>query len=142
MSQFVPEQHEVVDHLTFYHWARSITGMPSATIKDIGLLQKTAKKFFEENPGTDWQTLCKVVLWCKAKRIRCKAVWGYVMQYSKAWADGVFDLDMTDDLSIKVQEALELETDPAWRSRLQRVTGSARAEVLREWQVTKQLAQL
>lgn len=137
MSQLTPEQHEVKDASSFYQWARSITGMPSATLKDMTILGKTAKKFFDENPGTDWQTLTNVVLWCKRKKIRPRAVWGYVMQYNKAWSDGVFDLEMTDDLTERVQEALQYETDPGWRARLQRSAGSGRAVVLEEWEASR-----
>lgn len=125
---------EVKDALSLCRWASSAYGVPPPTKTDIMTLNKKARELFEQNPGTDWQTIVMVVKWSHSKKRRFGRIWAYLGQYRFAWADGVFDFVPQDsDLDVAVRDALESEEDPVWRGRLLRSAGEARAAVLEEW---------
>lgn len=127
---------EVKDWASFAKWTQANFGVPGITQKDIAILKSKSKKFFAEYPGTDWQTLVQVANWCASKKRRVARVWAYVDMYRYAWADHAIDIHRQDDLDEAIEAALQMETDPAWRSRLRRSVGAYRKEVYEEWQAT------
>lgn len=126
---------EVKDAVSLSNWASAAYGVPPPTKGDFMTLNKKARDLFNTCPGTDWQTLVEVVKWCHQRKYRFGRIWKYVDQYRHAWAAGVIELDHEQPLDVAVKNALVVEKDPAWRSRLRRCVGECREEVLEEWKV-------
>lgn len=134
MSALLPTlAGEVKDAVTLCRWASAAYGVPSPTIKDIATLNKKAKALFQSVDGADWQTIVQVVKWCHQRKRRYGRIWAYVDQYRNAWADGAIEFQGDTTLQDRINEALQVETDPAWRSRLLRAAGDTREGVLQEW---------
>lgn len=130
-----PKAEEVKDAKTFAAWAQATLGCPHANLSDMKMLQKKAKDLFATEPGTDWQTLVKVGLWCRSKKRRLARVGFVVDQFRWAYAAGAVNTQqlVDDDLEKQMAAALAKETDPNWTARLRRTAPSAQRAVLREW---------
>lgn len=131
---------EVHDARTLCNWASAAYGVPAPTKADFPVLNKKASVLFESSPGTDWQTLVKVIKWCHQNKRRYGRIWRYVDQYRYAWAAGAVDLPGNDSLSVQINEACAVEEDVIWRTRLRRAAGHHRAEVLDEWKKSRDLS--
>ena len=125
---------EVRNARTLCGWATAAYGVPPPTQKDIQILNKKARDLFEAAPGTDWQTIVRVVKWCHQHKRRYGRIWSYVGQYRFAWADGAIELPVDETLADEINRACEQEADLVWRTRLRRAVGDYRRDVLSEWQ--------
>lgn len=123
----------------FAEYAQQTLGVPWPTAKDLVILRKKAKDFFEHYPDADWRTLCRVVSWAANRKRRYSRVWMLVEDFRKAWASGALpELDPNTRRSGTVEEeifkALETETDETWRRRLLLAQGAMQQEeVLAAW---------
>lgn len=122
----------------FAEYCQQELGVGYATIKDMAILRRKIKEFFEHYPGTDYYTLCRVVAWCKQRKKRFTRVWAIVeaardAMYSGALPELVGD-PVDQDLEGEIERALEREDRPAWRRRLMGAAGQeAREQALKEW---------
>lgn len=88
-SLYVLSSDDVNDVKTFVRYAQQAMGAPiPRTNNDWNMIRKKAKEFFEEKPGADWQTLCRVVQWARMKKKRPSAVWKIIDMWKWAWEDG------------------------------------------------------
>lgn len=136
----IPTREDVKNAATYIDWAKATIGVPAPSVDERKILGKKARELFEQNPGTNWQTIVDVTLWCKQRKRRYPRVWQYVEQYRYAYAAGAIDIavQLNDDLELAIEEALDEETDPMWRSRIRRAAGDeARERVLEEWRQSR-----
>lgn len=131
---------EVHNATTLCNWASAKYGVPPPTQKDIKILNKKARDLFESVPGTDWQTIVEVIKWCHQRKRRYGRIWSYLAQYRFAWAAGAITLPEVDGLNDRINAAIAVETNPAWRSRLRRAAGEHREEVLSEWELSRKVS--
>lgn len=126
---------EVKDANGFIAYCRQQLGLPAPQQKDYKVVGRLAKAIFDAHPGTDWSTLVSVADWCKGQRRRFTSPGHVVSQFRYAYAARAVEIpELQDPVDMEVQEALTVETDPAWRARLIRAQGAtARREVLDEW---------
>lgn len=123
----------------FAEYCQQTLGVPWPTKKDMIILRKKCKDFFALYPHTDWRTLCRVVVFLRARKRRPSRVWMVVDEFRKAWAAGQIpelneNRGTNEHVEANIAHALETETDPVWRRRLMLAQGPiARREVYREW---------
>lgn len=128
-----PVASEVKDATTFCAWVQGYLGGPYPTKGDFAILNKKASEFFRNYENADWQTLVQVAEWCQSRKRRMARVWNYVDQFRFAYAAHAIELKPRNDLDTQIAEALRVEKNPNWRSRLRRAVGVYREEVLEEW---------
>jgi hypothetical protein len=134
---------EVQDANALARYIEQRTGAPWASIKDMSILRKKCKEFFEHYPHCDWTTLCHVADWCQRKRKRYSHVWKVVDAFRYAYEDGALpEVDQgyrNRNLEREIADALEQETDRLWRMRLIGTRGiDARKEVLQSWRMKRE----
>jgi hypothetical protein len=101
------------------------------------------KEFLADNPhlGDDSEALrilAKAVEWGKRSRRKCTSLCGVFYLASYAFASGALpELDpdhvTSNQLETDILDALSIETDNKWRTRLIASAGSARVQALQEW---------
>lgn len=125
--------------MAFADYCQQTLGVPWPTIKDQTILRKKIREFFEHYPQADYYTLCRIVEFARTRRRRYGRVWAVVEGFRDAFEAGFLkELDPranTDlDLEVRIELALEKESDPEWRRRLICASGvSARQEAYAEW---------
>lgn len=135
----VVTMNDVHDPETFAKYIQQTLGCPWPRAKDMVVLRKKIKDFFERYPHCDYDTLCKVVNWCKGRKRRFAHVYSVVDQFRYAYQAGYLpEVDESVRLDSQVEEgireALSMETDDTWRTRLMCSEGSTlRKEVLVNW---------
>lgn len=123
----------------FCEYAQQTLGVPWPTIKDMTILRKKTKVFFEQYPQCDWRTMCRVVQWCATRKKRHSRVWMVVEEFRKAWTAGALPelnphTHRDEAVEDRVYKALEEEQDPVWRRRLLLAQGSQdQEEVYQMW---------
>lgn len=143
---WTPERVQEADdpNKAFANYVQQTLGVPYPTIKDMTILRKKTKLFFQNVPDADWKTLCKVVQWAKARKRRPPRVFMVVEMFRDAWAAGYLpELDrharVDETVEAGIERALAVETRPEWRARLLGASGvTARAAAFAEWQQTPQ----
>lgn len=115
------------------------TGTPWASIKDLCVMKKKCKEFFQHYPHLDYSTLCHVADWAQRRKKRYSHVWKVVDAFRYAYEDGALpEVDNKIQCDAEVEEgierALEVETDGVWRTQLIATQSvRARKEVLEDW---------
>ncbi len=135
---------EVVDAKSFAAYCQQEIGTPYPTTKSIAALRRNIKGLFTQYPQANYTTLCKIVDWAKARDKRVANSHNLVMMFRYAWKDG-FLPELTPgkqtvdvDLETKITKALESETLPFWRQRLEGAEGvKARTLVFSSWEEWK-----
>lgn len=134
-------ERDVKDPLDFAEYTQQVLGVPFPTIKDTVILRKKIKEFFAAYPQADYTTLCRIVTWARQHRKRPPRTFMVVDLFREAWAGRALpELDQSPadvELARGIHKALEIETDPQWRRRLRRASGSGRREVFEEWRQEK-----
>lgn len=127
----------------FCEYCQQTLGVPWPTLHDMMILRKKIKELFGRYPNADYRTLCRIVVWMRARKWRVARVWAVVDKYRDAWAAGQLpELDpgyQPPDLNISslIADALEEETDPVWRDRLLLASNpAAQREVYGLWQTS------
>ncbi len=133
------ERGDVKDAETFAAYCQQRMGIPYPTQKDLIVLRRRAKEFFNENPRANWQTMVRVADWCNNNRKRFPQAYGVFSQVRYAWAARyVPELDPVQRVDVALEEritsALAQETDAEWRRRLMVATGPMREVVYAAWQ--------
>jgi hypothetical protein len=126
---------DVNDYQSFAVYCRQILGTPRPSLKEQIILQRELKRFFEEFENADWLTLCRLVDWCRAKRLHPADCYRIFCHTRRAWSDGVLaELDPVDradvDLQIQIDSILSVERDPQWRRMLLGAQGQLGRESL------------
>lgn len=124
----------------FAEYAQQSLGVPWPSYKDLILLRKKAKEFFEHYPDADWRTLCRVVTWAANRKRRYARVWALVDDFRRAYRDGALPelspgvVRQSASVQEMVDDALKVETDEVWRRRLLLADGRMQQEeVLAAW---------
>jgi hypothetical protein len=122
----------------FGRYCEEQIGFPWITRRDQIMLRSRVNALFEECPQANYYTLCRVVAWAKAKRIRRARVWQIVDLVRPAWADGMCpelnEPDHDPALDVRIFDAIRSEPDPAWRRRLRNTRGvGLRAAAYAAW---------
>jgi hypothetical protein len=128
---------QVCSEETLIQYTRQRFGVPT-TLKDINLFKSRIRDFLKINQQIDYASMAVGVDWAKSKHLRPRsllAVMGFIQQ---AYAAGMLpELDVAAAGQANTEDgilnALQVESDPLWRTRLIASQGSARASVLQEW---------
>ena len=147
LKNWTPDEVQNADDQAkaFCNYLQQAVGVPMPTGNDIALVRKKAKDFFDAYPHTDWRTLCRVGLWCRARKRRPPRPWMVIDKYRDAWAAGYIpELNQTDRVEDVIEEgitkALQVEQREGWRRRLLMARGAeSRRKVFTEWE-SEQLA--
>lgn len=128
--------------MAFAEYAQQILGVPYPTVKDMTVLRKRIKQFFEYYPRANYFTLCRIVSYCKTRRRRYAKTFMLLEEYRNAWVDGCLpelDPQETDEeLEAAIAAALEVEERTSWRTRLIGAGGlTARRKAYEEWQQSR-----
>jgi hypothetical protein len=128
---------EVVDHKTFCQYSSQVAGIPYPTNSHLNKAKTLLAELFEMYPALTWKGLCQLPLWAKHRKKRYAHCLQLINAYRFAYQDGwlpEIDVDAVDrQMEEKINQALEIETDPAWRRRLLSSRGTARREVYERW---------
>lgn len=133
-------RENVVDNKTFARYVQQRLGVPYPTTKNLVILNKAVKSFFEEYPHLGYESLCNLVDWAKAKNKRFGDTYVLVNMYRYAWQDGFMpELDPIDPEAVGVQEKedylLEHEEDSYWRNKmLDAQTFEAKTAIYESWE--------
>lgn len=106
--------------------------------KDWILYRQALKQAFDVYPNADWLTMTKVVAFVKNRHKRIPTAAGVIREMRWAWGAGFLpELDPSQqidlDLEERIEQALRVETDMDWRSRLTAAAGNARSYVYDMW---------
>lgn len=117
------DRKDVVDSKTYARYVQQKLGVPYPTVKNLVILNKAIKDIFEEYPHINYDTLCNLVDWAKAKNKKFAETYSLVSMYRYAWKDGFLpELDPVnaelEDFQSKEDELLAKETDPYWRNKI------------------------
>lgn len=116
---------DVSDSESFAVYAQQKTGMIIPLKRDRNIFSKKAQEWMEQNPGTDWKTLCSVVDWAATNKKRPQSLMAFLHWSSNAFKDGFIGGSVQEEwLSSAVEKILDHETDEVWRSRLKDTHGS------------------
>lgn len=132
---------DVNDWKTFATYCQQRTGTPYPTTKEIPILRKTIKEFFELYPKADYFTLCRVVDWCRSHKKRYRTTAAVLaVGWKYAWSAGYLpELDPSyehedEDLEELISDALAVEDHEGWIRRLSIAQGNeARRKVYDVW---------
>lgn len=116
-------REDVVDGKTFARYVQQRLGTPYPTVKNLVILNKAIKDFFESYPHVGYDSLCNMVDWAKAKNKKFAETYSLVSVYRYAWKDGFLpELDPvnveSENFQVKEDELLNNETDPYWRNKI------------------------
>lgn len=133
---------DVKDPVLLARYIEQRVGTPWATAKDVAILRKKCKEFFEHYPHLTYGALCHAADWAHKKKKRLSHVWKVVDMFRYAYEDGfVPEADRTEiesPIAMAIDEALAVETDDIWRTRLIATDDAkVRKEVLDRWQTTR-----
>jgi hypothetical protein len=123
----------------FAEYCQQTIGTPWPTLKDMTILRKKIKEFFEHYPRCDYRSLCRVANWCRARKRRPTRAWLVIESFRDAWRDGYLpELDPAERREENIEEAITFALDeehrPEWRRRLMAARGvEARREAYQEW---------
>lgn len=128
--------------MAYTRYAQQVLGIPYASTKDMVVLRQRVDDVFDRCPQATWYSLCRIVNWCKTKRIRKPRVYMLVDLVPEAWAARVLpELDepvRDENIERRIADALVVETDPSWRRRLIGAMGnSSRNRVLNDWMLSR-----
>lgn len=127
----------VKDARTFARYAQQELGTPvPSNPKQFAQLGVVSKKAFEANPALTWESMVKVVSYCKNRKQRPYSAAAIFGQVRFAWSSGY--LPELDPRQVETQDprigaALHLETDPEWRRKLATTTGEISTRVYEAW---------
>lgn len=133
-------QHAPDPAHAFAEYVQQTLGVPWPTVKDMAILRKKCREFFEHYPQVDWRTLCRVVVYMRNRKRRVPRMWMVVDEFRKAYTAGQLpelDPHRRDDEAItaRINEALAVEDDEIWRRRLVLAEGAVhQQEVFQQWQ--------
>ena len=82
------DRKDVVDSKTYARYVQQKLGVPYPTVKNLVILNKAIKDIFEEYPHINYDTLCNLVDWAKAKNKKFAETYSLVSMYRYAWKDG------------------------------------------------------
>lgn len=142
LKTWTPEDvaHADDPYKAFCSYVQQSVGIPYPTGKDIAIVRKKAKDFFEMYPAADWFTLCRIAQWAKSRKKRPPRIWMLIDKHRDAWAAGVIPEisynAVPEDIDVEagIAKALDQETRPGWRRRLTMARGPEfRKGVLLEW---------
>jgi len=147
LKTWTPDEVQSADDKAkaFCEYLQQAVGIPLPTGKDIALVRRKAKDFFNEYPHTDWRTLCRVGNYCRQRKKRLPRSWMVIDKYREAWSAGFLpELNQTErreeDVERAIAAALEHEQREGWRRRLLMArTAETRRKALGEWE-SEQLA--
>jgi hypothetical protein len=69
----------------FAEYCQQTIGTPWPTLKDMTILRKKIKEFFEHYPRCDYRSLCRVANWCRARKRRPTRAWLVIESFRDAW---------------------------------------------------------
>ena len=132
---------EVNSAETFAQYCQQRLGTPYPTGKQIAMLKRGIRIFFEQNPQASYGTLVWSIDGCKNRRKRAPHALGVISSVRFAFRDGYLpelnpnseeeEHAPTEDL---IRAAVAIETDPWWKDRLQGgKTAKARYEIYESW---------
>jgi hypothetical protein len=130
---------DVNDPVTFAQYVQQRLGTPYPNYKQLPVLRKTIKTFFEAYPNADYGTLVRLTNWARDKKKRPAHSYQLIGMVRYAWSDGALpELDPKDrvdpETEAAIEAALKIEKDEAWRKRLMMATGiQGRQEVYAAW---------
>lgn len=129
------EDVKTIDDLIEY--ARSRYGV-IINWQERAKFKKHWSDFQKSNPHVDFAIIVKAINWGKDTRRRLKTLSGVFYLVSAAFASGALpeldpDYSTRSRLEDGIFEALSIETDDFWRTRLIGSMGSAREQALTEW---------
>lgn len=133
-------RENVVDSKTFARYVQQRLGVPYPTAKNLVILNKAIKSFFEEYPHLGYESLCNLVDWAKARNKRFADTYVLVNMYRFAWQDGFLpELDPIDFEAQSFQEKedflLDRESDPYWRNKIMDAqTVDAKQAIYEAWE--------
>lgn len=127
---------EVVDAESYTRYVCQTVGSPWS-YKDVVIMKKKVRVFFEAYPHCTYSTLVHVAHWARAKKKRPAHAYYLVDMARYAWQDGALpEMDpanVRSDVDDLIHQALEQETDPAWRRRLMTAEGAGKRMVYENW---------
>ncbi len=132
---------DVVDAPTFAFYVQQEIGVPIPyTQREWLALRAALKKFFATYPDANFDTLCDIVAWARAKKRHPNHCYALFSLYRYAVADRLVAAPGVDTRTeSRITEALSVEMDPKWRSLLIGSEGAqTRREVLAAWEVERQ----
>ena len=133
---------DVKTYNDFTAFMQQAVGCPIPTKKDIAITRKKLNELQENYPDVQLGLLAQgLVEWAKTRHKRFESVWRIVACWKYAFKDG-FLPDMNTvkmgELDELIEGALEIESDPRWRERLQYSIGeTARSEVVEAWKTVR-----
>jgi hypothetical protein len=141
LTEWTPEKVALAGDpvMAFAEYATQIAGAPWATVRDLTVLRQRIGDIFDRYPQATYYTLCRVVQYCLRKGLRFSRIYFYIDEpFRKAWAERALpELDepvRDEGIEQRIADALQVETDPAWRRRLICCMGtSARSRTLADW---------
>lgn len=128
---------EVKNIRDFATYAAQEAGIPYPAKKHLYAASSEVEKIFALYPSLNWSSMCKIVDWAKENKKRYPHIMALINGYRYAYADGYLEElapNEDDSLETKIEQALEIETDPEWRRRLMVSNGPGRKIVYAAWQ--------
>ena len=127
---------EVSGIRSFAAYASQELGIPYPTKSHLFSTKALIDDLFELYPELSWNSLCGLVEWAKIKNKRYSTLMPLIHSYRYAYQDGYLNEinpNSSEGLDAKIASALEQETDPEWRRRLERSKGPSRKVVYAAW---------
>lgn len=117
------EPTEVDDVVSLARFMHQRLGSAPLRAKDIPVVKKQLKEFFDSYPNAGWRALVGTVDWCRAKNKRPARTQNLFQLVPFAWSDKAIELrppvlKLSDSLLDRLAAAIEQEDDPAWRRML------------------------
>lgn len=143
MRNWTPEavQNHKDPAWAFAEYCAQTAGIPWPNDGDLGKLKIEVRKFFYRYPQCDWYTMCRIVRWMTARKIRVPRLWMVVDFHREAWSKGGLpELDpgyekpdpVVDQM---IQCAIKIETDEQWLDRLMLAQSpTAKQKVYSAWE--------
>lgn len=127
----------VKDMNTFARYVQQELGTPMPNNPRMrAVLATTAREHFRENPALTWESMVKVVAYCKNRRRRPFSAASVFKEVRYAWSAGYLpELDPkdTETQDPRVSVALAIETDEEWRRKLSTTTGEISTKIYEAW---------
>lgn len=138
-----PDQVRTVDDII--EFTQTLYGVV-VNWQDKARFKGMLKDFFKDNPHVDVPVIAKAIVWAKETGRKVKTLNGVMLMVTQAHAAGALpELDpsfaRTSALEAAIFEAITVETDEYWRTRLVCANGTeARQRALNEWRASRKLA--
>lgn len=132
LTQWTPDRVAAAEDpcAAYAEYLQQTMGIPWPTIKDMSILRKHTKEFFDHYPNADWYTMCRLANYFRRRKRRFGRVYQVVTEFRDAYRDGALpELDpgygsaSDSQLELNIAEALAGETRPEWVERLIRAEG-------------------